>query len=288
MIYFLTVNYYSTNLVTKLIGSIQTDKNILHKIVIVNNSPDDNSIHALKTESIVILEPRLNLGFGSGCNLGLRWIYAEEPQAIVWIVNPDAYVSENVLDKVTPFFKAHSKLSIVGTIIYTPDGQVWFAGGLFVPLTGAIIVQDLLTNSDTAYISCDWVSGCSLLINLHNFSDCPQFDPAYFLYYEDFDFCKRYASLGYSIGITKHLSVIHQPSAITNRNMFRKIKCSTYSYLISIEKYTNKLVLLLKLTRLVSYALILILVKPKVAFGKLYGVLLYLRRSLPSCESSTD
>jgi GT2 family glycosyltransferase len=133
------------------------------------------------------------------------------------------------------------------------------------------------------YMLCDWVSGCSLLINLRNFPDCPKFDPAYFLYYEDFDFCRRYASLGHLIGFTKHLSVIHQPSAITNRNMFNKIKHSTYSYLLTIEKYTNKLVLLLRLTRLMSHALILMLVKPKVAFGKLYGVLLYLRRVLPSC-----
>lgn len=282
MIYFLTVNYYSTNLVTKLISSIQASKNIPHQTVIINNSPDDYSIYTLKTESVVILEAGTNLGFGSGCNLGLSWIYGQDPQAIVWIVNPDAYMLEDPLDKVAPFFKAHPELSIVGTIVYIPNGKVWFAGGRFIPATGAILAQDLLTNSDTAYISCDWVSGCSLLINLGNFPDCPKFDPAYFLYYEDFDFCRRYASLGYLIGVTKQLSVIHQPSAITNRNMFSKIKYSTYSYLLTLEKYTTKIVLLLRLTRLISYALILMLVKPKVAFGKLYGVLLYLRRSLPS------
>jgi len=31
-----------------------------------------------------------NLGFGSGCNLGLL-IYAQDTQAIVWLINPDAY-----------------------------------------------------------------------------------------------------------------------------------------------------------------------------------------------------
>lgn len=277
MIYFLTVTYYSTNLVRDLISSIQANDNIPHQIVVVNNSPDDDSIHALKTESVIILEPGANLGFGSACNLGLQWIYAENSQSIVWLINPDTYVFEDSLAKVSPFFKTHPELSIVGSIICTPDGKVWFAGGRFISRTGTILHQDLLTDSDTAYVSCDWVSGCSLLINLRKFHDCPQFDPAYFLYYEDFDFCRRYARQGHSVGVTKQLSVIHQVSAITNRNIFRKITHSTCSYLLTLERYTSKPILLLRLVRLICYALILLPIKPKVAFGKLYGVLLYLR-----------
>jgi len=279
VIYFLTVNYYSTSLVTKLISSIQSSENISHQTVIINNSPDDDSIHLLKTESVLVLEAGANLGFGSACNLGLSWIYAQNHQAIVWIINPDAYLMSNSLEKVTIFFEAYPELSIVGTIVYTPTGQVWFAGGRFIPQIGAIITPDLLIDSDTAYASCDWVSGCSLLINLRHFHDCPQFDPAYFLYYEDFDFCRRYASLGHLIGVTNQLGVIHRPSAIANRNMFVKLKHSTYSYLLTMEKYTNSLVLLLRLTRLLFHAFILILVEPRAAFGKLSGILLYLRRS---------
>lgn len=284
MIYFLTINYYSTNLITQLISSIQSSKDTPHKTVIINNSPDDDSIHLLKSELVLILQPETNLGFGNGCNLGLSWIYAQDPQATVWIINPDAYLLQTSLEKVSLFFDTYPELSIVGTIIYTPTKEVWFGGGRFIRRTGTIVDLDLSTNSDTAYVNCDWVSGCSLLINLRNFLECPQFDPAYFLYYEDFDFCRRYANLGHLIAVTQQLSVIHHPSTITNRNIFRKIQHSTYSYLLTLEKYTNKLVLLLRLTRLLVYACILILVKPKEAFGKLYGVLLYLKRSLPFCH----
>lgn len=286
MIYFLTVNYYSTNLVTKLINSIQASKNISHQIIIVNNSPEDNFIHFLTSESVLIIEAGSNLGFGSACNLGLNWIYAHDNQAIVWLINPDTYIVEPVLDKVDLFLKTHLQLSIVGTVIYTPNNEVWFAGGKFIPTNGAILNQDFVTDSDTKYSCCDWVSACSLLINLRRFPECPQFDSAYFLYYEDFDFCRRYANQGHLIAVTKQLSVIHQPSSITNKSIFKKIQHSTYSYLITIEKYTSKLILLIRLTRLIAYALILIFVKPKVAFGKLYGVLLYLRRSLPFCHKS--
>ncbi|MBR8837335.1 MAG: glycosyltransferase family 2 protein [Stigonema ocellatum SAG 48.90 = DSM 106950] len=280
MIYFLTINYYSTTLVTKLINSLPAIKNGEYKTVIVNNSPDDDSIVQLKSESVLIFDAGDNLGFGTACNLGLKFIYVEDPQAIVWIINPDAYLLENTLNKVNSFFDSHPEISILGTIVHTPTGKIWFAGGCFIPPTGAIITQDLLTNTDTDYVTCDWVSGCSLIINLCNFCECPQFDPAYFLYYEDFDFCRRYANQGYLVAITQQFGVLHQPSSITNRYIFRKYKHSTYSYLLTLDRYTNNLVFLLRLIRLICHAFILIIVKPQVAFGKFYGVLIYIKNKL--------
>ncbi len=280
MIYFLTINYYSTTLVTKLISSLPVIKNVDYKTVIINNSPDDDSIDSLKSENVLIFDAGNNLGFGNACNLGLKLIYAEDPQAIVWIINPDAYLVENILNKVNSFFESYPEISILGTIVYTPTGEVWFAGGCFIPTTGAIVTQDLLTNTDADYVACDWVSGCSLLVNLRNFRECPQFDPAYFLYYEDFDFCRRYANQGHLIAVTNQFGVRHQPSSITNKYIFRKFKHSTYSYLFSLDRYTNKLVTLPRFIRLISYAIILIAVKPQVAFGKFYGVLLYLKYKL--------
>ncbi|MGI8504113.1 MAG: glycosyltransferase [Hassallia sp.] len=278
MIYFLTVNYYSTNLVAQLVNSLPNDISIQYKILIINNSPEDDSIHNLQSESVMIIDAGSNIGFGNACNLGIKWIYTQDTQAITWIINPDAYLPENTLSQVNPFLKLHPEISILGTIIYTPTGEVWFAGGRFIRTTGSIMTQDMLTNTDAEYVACDWVSGCSLIINLANFREYPLFDPAYFLYYEDFEFCRRYANEGYLIAITKQFGVLHQPSSITNRNIFVKTKHSTYSYLLTLGKHTNKLAFILRLSRLICYAIVLMFVKPQIALGKLYGVLIYWRR----------
>ncbi|MDM9382164.1 glycosyltransferase [Chlorogloeopsis sp. ULAP01] len=275
MIYLLTVNYYSTNLVAKLVSSLSTNTNIEYKIVIINNSPDDDSIYHLKSDSALVFNATDNLGFGSACNLGLKFIFAQEPRAIVWIVNPDAYLLKNALDKVYPFFDSHPEISILGTIIYTLTNEVWFAGGKFISQTGTILTQDLITNINAEYIPCDWVSGCSMIINLQKFCECPLFDPAYFLYYEDFDFCQRYVQQGHLIAVTKQFGVLHEPSSITNRYVFRKIRHSTYSYLLTLERYTNKLIFNIRLIRLVFYALVLIFFKPQIGLGKIHGLLNY-------------
>ncbi|MEH2198979.1 glycosyltransferase [Nostoc sp.] len=272
MIYFLIVNYYSTNLVLELINSIEKTYYVDYKVIIINNSPDDDSISNLKTESVSILDAETNLGFGCACNLGLKWIYTQDTKAYVWIINPDAYLKENTLDKVKPFFESHPKISILGTLIYTPMGEIWFAGGSFFPKTGEIITKKRLINIDEDYINCDWVSGCSLIVNLNNFTECPHFDPAYFLYYEDVDFCLRYANQGHIVAISNNFSVLHQPSSITNRNVFKKIRNSTYSYLLTIDKYTNKFIFSIRFTLQLLKAMLAIIIKPQAALGKVCGI----------------
>ena len=272
MIYFLIVNYYSRDLVFKLISSIQKTSRVDYKIIIINNSPDDNSIDNLKTESVLIFDAGTNLGFGRACNLGLKWIYIQDPHAYVWIINPDAYLIGNTLDKVKPFFELYPEISILGTLIYTPTGEVWFAGGRFIPKTGAIITQKELTNIDADYVNCDWVSGCSLIVNLNKFTECPHFDSAYFLYYEDVDFCLHYASQEHIVAINNNFLVLHQPSSITNRNNFKKIRNSTYSYFLTIGKYTNKFVFNIRLIFQILKALLAIMLKPQAALGKICGI----------------
>jgi GT2 family glycosyltransferase len=276
MIYFLTINYYSAHLINRLFKSLPQQENIAYQLIIVNNSPEDLEIQQLQQDNVHILETKTNLGFGRACNLGLNFIYQQNPQAIVWLINPDAYFKSVDLTILSNLFDKYPQISILGTTIYTPTGDLWFGGGRFIRALGAIITTNLFTDSDNNfYIDSDWVSGCSLLINLKNFLECPQFDPQYFLYDEDFDFCRRYAQQGHQIAITNKISVIHEPSTITDRDLVNKFKHSTYSYLITLKKYCHPLVFYFRLLRLVVHALIILPIKPKITFGKFLGLCQY-------------
>ncbi|HAX74746.1 MAG TPA: glycosyl transferase [Cyanobacteria bacterium UBA11372] len=281
MIYLVTVNYYSTDAIAQLIQSIQTYGNIDYKFIIVNNSPDDAPIHQLKTDKIIIIEAGENLGFGRGCNRGLNWIYAKDTQAIIWIINPDAYFTDNSLQPAKQFFSNYPEISILGTIVCEPTGQIWFSGGEFIPKNGEIIATKLLLSEpEKPYMHTQWVTGCSLLINLKQFPDCPQFDPDYFLYYEDCDFCLRYGKQGHIIAITEQIKVIHQPSSITNRNINLKIQHTIYSYLLTLQKHASHLVLLYRLARITVSALISLPFQRKIAMSEIKGVLKYCERAI--------
>ncbi len=328
MIYFITVNYYSSELIAQLIASLpvqrlsqasraqrrlqsvaqisypselqslepigpvmELGKDLFpevfpYTLLIVNNSPDDGAVHHLAAPHIHVLEAGGNLGFGRGCNLGLAWIYERSPNALVWLINPDACLKCQDLGPVSEFFKLHANVSILGTLVTTFCGETWFSGGQFNRSSGTILELSLPIDRYLSHLACDWVSGCSMILNLRNFKDCPTFDPSYFLYYEDFELCYRYHLQGHQVAITHQIEVQHRPSSITNRNAFKKTRHSTYSYLLTLQRFVPWPVLLLRLGRLFLYAIVLLLIRPSLGMGKLRGVLDYLGRSVSPRQSA--
>jgi N-acetylglucosaminyl-diphospho-decaprenol L-rhamnosyltransferase len=282
VIYLITVNYYSTALIAQLVTSLQNQigVDVEYQLIIVNNSAAENC-SKLADDRVLILEAGENLGFGSGCNLGLNWVYERDRAATVWLINPDTTLPENALTQAAQFCRTHSTLSIIGTIISEPSEKIWFAGGDFVPKIGKIVAStEISTHLNTDYIETSWVTGCSLLLNLQNFDPCPQFDPAYFLYYEDFDFCRRYAQQDHPIVITAQIQVIHHPSSITSRNFSSTLRHSTFSYLLALERHTSQKVLWYRLSRIGFHALRVGIVQPQRAIAILQGILQFWRRSL--------
>lgn len=273
MIYFVTVNYYSLCLIERLIDSIKPGKD--RQIIVINNSPDDVISENLKENAIIFLEAGENLGFGRACNIGLQWVYERDRLALVWIINPDAYLEENASEQALLFFHHQPEISLLGTAICEPNGKIWSGGGKFIPQDGTILPIE----ESSFYQPVDWISGCSLLINLRKFSECPHFDPDFFLYYEDFDFCRRYASQGHIIATTSKIRVIHQPSSITSSYPDLKQLHATYSYLLALEKHASSVVLWWRLVKMIISALVVGMpFQPKMAINKLKGVALYCKR----------
>ena len=84
-------------------------------------------------------------------------------------------------------------------------------------------------------------------------------------------------SQGHSVVVAPHIGVIHKPSSITNKNIVNKLKYSTYSYLLTLRNHTNPRIFLLRFIRVFLYAIVLLPTKPQAAFGKFYGVFIYLK-----------
>lgn len=282
MLYFLIINYQSSSLIERLIKSLPNNYPDCCRLVIVNNSPEDSKLNNLANDCLKIIEAQKNLGFGRACNLGLDWIYTQNNQSIVWLLNPDAYFTQEISAQTEPLkdaitlFKQNPQISVLGTVVNNSTGQITSAGGTFNPQNGALSVMDSLpANLTQDYYPSDWVSGCSLLINFKNFPQVPQFCDRYFLYYEDLDFCLRYGQQGHKIMMTHRLKVCHDTSTITNRNTLQKYRHITQSYLIHLEKHSNLQIFLLTHLRMSFNTLRLMLLKPQQGLGKLIGIYEY-------------
>ena len=281
-VYLLVVNYNSAKLIGRLIDSLHEHEIKDYRLVIVNNSVRDSELASFKNDLTNIIEVNRNLGFGRACNLGLDWIYRQNSRALVWLINPDTYFNSMTksctpTDTAIAFFANHPQISILGTTVYDAEGKLTSAGGKFVPGAAALAIIDSLPEFTGDYYLTDWTSGCSLLLNLSNFSQCPSFDPRYFLYYEDLDFCLRYGKQGHKIAVTPQIKVVHDTSSISDRNLFAKYQYITRSYLIHIEKYGSLGTFVWANIRMLLNIIRLSIFKPQRSWAKLIGFYCYWR-----------
>ncbi|MEA5391393.1 glycosyltransferase family 2 protein [Cyanobium gracile UHCC 0139] len=286
-IHFITVNYHCGDFIRGLIeaiGSSADDPESL-RFVVVNNSPADRSLREwIDTSSLPLpvrlIEAGANLGFGSGCNLGLRHVWQTDRQAVAWLINPDARLDEGAITYVRQCLRDDDLIALLGTRIRDPRGTVWFSHGSFNRWTGQLghrFPGDDCRPLPVRTWPTRWISGCSMIFRLGVLRDCPQFDPRYFLDYEDADISERHHRLGYRLRVTQAVLVEHQVSAITQRAPRAKYQHATFSKLYFLHRHATPLALLLNLLYYAVRPLSFCLSDPERARGRWWGLGDYLR-----------
>lgn len=283
-VYLITVNYYSAELVKRLLASLQSVQGEL-RLLVINNSPEDVSVNELeKHPGVSVIHAPKNLGFAAGCNLGIKSLYQQGVRDLLWLINPDATVEREAILYVKQCLQAEPTVAILGTKIRDCQGQIWFETGRFNPWLGSLkhrCRKPKPTPVQRTVEDCRWVSGCSLIFNLQHFDHCPQFDEHYFLYYEDADLCDRYYCQGYRIAVTTAVLVTHAVSQVTQKNQLAKYQHATYSKLYFLQQRGTAIALVLNLAYLSLHAIGLLLQgKIAAARGRWHGITQFVSKSL--------
>jgi len=202
------------NNLTVVIVTYLTDKKILLNciqsidkkinIIIVENSKKfiHKSYFLNKFSNIQVICTGLNLGYGKGNNFGLDRVKTD----YALILNPDIICKANFFKKIRKFLKKNKKFSVIGCQ-YSNDTAYLPAGYFNEKKHNAF--QKNFFKQRKQLIKVDWVTGCSMLINLKKFKDKNIFDNNYFLYFEEFDLCKSINDRGGLVYSSSDLKVHH-------------------------------------------------------------------------------
>lgn len=283
VIYFITVNYQSGKLIENLIRSISANIEVPYEILIVNNSPEESLVKCLDKNHVSVIEARENLGFGQACNLGIASVYSLHQDALIWLINPDAILDSRADLYVLNCFEENPEIAILGTQIRDSAGDVWFASGVFDQWRGYIgheTVIDTVPVVDKT-MSTSWVSGCSMIINLNQFSTFPSFDASYFLYYEDVDLCVKLGREGHVIAVTCDSLVTHQVSSIIGRDTSFMFRHYTFGRLTFLRRHATFLGFLLYIGYLVGKIALLLPTNFESAKGRWQGLQCFLKNERP-------
>lgn len=176
------------------------------RLTVVDNSPSDDlrkEITAIGAEYCFVGR---NVGFAAGHNIGIRkhWMTSEYHL----VLNPDVEFGPEVLQTLYRFMQQNADVGLVVPRVLYPDGSEQhlckllptpfdlvarrFGGTVARTLFQGKMDRYLLKGMDLSkpiVIPC--LSGCFMLVRTSLFHSVGLFDERYFLYMEDFDFCRR-------------------------------------------------------------------------------------------------
>lgn len=188
------------------------------KVVVLDNGSREafKNSRKYKTFSLEIIRSPQNLGFTGGHNLIMRKAVEEQIDYLV-ILNNDTTAEKNLLKELLMVFENDENIGIVGPKIYFAKGHefhkqryeekdrgnvLWYAGGA-IDWNNVIGYHRGVDEVDTGQYDqigeTEFVSGCCMAVKKEVLSHLGLFDDAFFLYYEDNDFCERVKKKGYKI-----------------------------------------------------------------------------------------
>jgi GT2 family glycosyltransferase/2-polyprenyl-3-methyl-5-hydroxy-6-metoxy-1,4-benzoquinol methylase len=224
------VTYRAGDLVTTWVDSLEaawaararTEDDRLTVIAVDNASPDDTPL-LLRARSpfVTLLAQPHNHGFATGCNRGLG---TAEPGEIVVVMNPDVQLCSDFF-AVLGGLDWPPDLAARGPQVLDRDGAIeqsartfpTLATGLFgrtsllarlIPDSAPVRGQ-LLARPDDGPREVDWISGACMVAPYERWAAVGNFDEAYFMYWEDADWCRRAHDRGLRIRYEPSLRVRH-------------------------------------------------------------------------------
>lgn len=223
MVSIIIVNYLVKESLFDCIKSIISSKPVTpYEIIVVDN--DENK--TIKNELVknfpkVVYIPNENRGFGEGNNVGALRAKGE----YLFFLNPDTKVLNQVIDNLVKFLNKNREVGIAAPLLNGHDNKPYQQGSLeLTPVRGIIslsFLNKLFPNNPVSkkYFLGDWnkktvkevdvIPGTAFMIRKKIFNNIGGFDEKFFLYFEEFDLCKRVKRLGYKIFINPGAKVIH-------------------------------------------------------------------------------
>lgn len=204
-----------------------------YEIIVVDNDEKKTIDIDLKKKfpEVKYVPAKINLGFGGGNNLGALHSRGE----FLFFLNPDTIVKEHAIDRLVEFLETHKKAGIVAPIFLDSKEKVYPSQGSeeLTPLSAIFslsFINKLLPSNPISkrYFLSNWnkknprkvdnVPGTSFLIRENLFEKVGKFDENFFLYFEEFDLCKRVRELRYDLFILPSSQIIHFWGVSTNRS----------------------------------------------------------------------
>jgi GT2 family glycosyltransferase len=209
----IVVTYDSAAVIDRALSGVQAQLPLAEVIIVDNGSTDATLERVAKYRPARVIVGHGNVGFGTAVNLGAR---AARGQLLL-VHNPDAFPRSIDWDGIVALARTRP-FGLVGCLLQAGDhtqrslNVAWgWRKELWWSLAEWYLVPRELSASRPRPRgrAKTWVCGAALLVARDEFLHLGGFDERLFLYYEDFDLSRAYASHGLAHSVTNCVTLEH-------------------------------------------------------------------------------
>lgn len=167
-------------------------------ILVVDNASTDDSVQRAveRWPQVRVLASDTNLGFGGGANLGA----AAAADGTLLFLNPDTLVLPGCVARLHEALIG--RVGVVGPMLWVGEGEVAEQGAT---IDVAGMPRGLVEPNPPLY-----VPGCCLATTKRCFDIVGGFDPRYFLFVEDVEYCWQALRRGYDVRVVATAEAYHR------------------------------------------------------------------------------
>lgn len=242
----LTVNFGSIDRIKTLWSSLQEfPPNVSWEWIIVDNptkkGTDGEQLETFfhNERSVHVVQLASNLGYGGGNAEGFRFCHGE----FLAILNPDTVLQKGTLDTLLSALKTEKDAGVVVPVLKTNDGKV-LENCRSLPTISGLIKRRLFGSQilDSAPQGgpheTEWAQGSFWVLRHETFEKLNGFDPRFFLFLEDTDFCRRVWKNSLRVLQIPTAIAGHSPNRLSGGNIFGALFRRTFwIHLSSAVKY---------------------------------------------------
>jgi len=185
----------------ELLDKLQTWDKLKPTILLVQNEATKDAFPDITESNIIKSYSKENLGFGGGCNLGIKASMNQNLDCTL-LLNTDAEIAEEELEKLVNHLKANPNIFSIGPkLIESANGKEHiYVGGRNIAKNMATRLQlNEIGENDGKSVVVDYTIGAIILLNNAHLDEVGLFDMDYFFSGEVADLCHRAQSKGFEV-----------------------------------------------------------------------------------------
>jgi len=219
----IVVSYNSAPHLGPCLASLEAQHGVSPCIYLIDNASSDKSVELVRREfpRVRVLENARNVGFARANNQVLE----QETTEFYALVNPDAVVHPDAMRTCVDYLKRDPKAGVAATRLVFPDGTLQRSCHSFLGLRnllGETLGIHRLIPGLRSFASfhlpwfdydrageVDWIVGAFLVIRGEVVRTVGGFDPEFFMYGEEMDWCRRIHRAGWKVVYLPAPPVMH-------------------------------------------------------------------------------